>query len=159
MVKLTSLMQRTRGRAEIVIGLIDGPVAINHPDLISDNIHEIPSSLPGICLQANSAACQHGTFVAAILSARRGSPALAICPGCTLLVRPIFVETTPGNGQMPSATPEDLVAVIETIDVGAHVLKRQCCPRTAITQGSMQKWPYNHFLILKLERRSSHDER
>jgi hypothetical protein len=26
------------------------------------------------------------------LSAKRGSPAPAICPGCTLLVRPIFIR-------------------------------------------------------------------
>src|SRR5215510_10844036 len=109
-VQLTSLMQRTSGRAEIAIGLIDGPVAIDHPDLASHNIHEIPGTLPGMCLQANSAACQHGTFVSGILLARRGSPAPAICPGCTLLVRPIFAETTQRNGQMPSATPEDLAA-------------------------------------------------
>ncbi len=123
MVKLTALMQRTRGRDEIVIGLIDGPVDMNHPDLMSNNIHEIPGSLPGMCLQANSTACQHGTFVAAILFARRGSPAPAICPGCTLLVRPIFAETTPGNGQMPSATPEDLAAaIVESVDAGARIL-------------------------------------
>ena len=106
-----------------MIGLIDGPIAINHPDFMSNNIHEIPSSLPGICLQANSAACQHGTFVAAILSARRGSPAPAICPDCTLLVRPIFAETTSGNGQMPSAAPEDLAtAIVESVNAGACVL-------------------------------------
>jgi len=33
LVKLTSLMQRTSGRTEILIGLIDGPVAMSHPDL------------------------------------------------------------------------------------------------------------------------------
>jgi subtilisin family serine protease len=123
MVKLTSLMQRTSGSAEIVIGLIDGPVAINHPDLTGDNIHEILGSLPGMCLQANSTACQHGTFVAGILLARRGSSAPAICPACTLLVRPIFAETTSGNGQMPSATPEDLaVAIVESVNAGARIL-------------------------------------
>src|SRR5262245_14012606 len=122
-VHLTSLMQRTSGRAEIVIGLVDGPVAINHPDLMSNNIHEIPGSLPGICLQANSAACQHGTFVSGILFARRGSSAPAICPGCTLLVRPIFAETAQRNGQMPSATPEDLAAaIVESVHAGARIL-------------------------------------
>lgn len=123
MVKLTSLMQRTSGRAEIVIGLIDGPVAINHPDLLSKNIHEIPGPLRGACERADSLACMHGTFVAGILSAKRGSPAPAICPDCTLLVRPIFTEATPRNGQMPSATPEDLAeAIIDTVKAGARVL-------------------------------------
>src|SRR5262249_15452964 len=87
------------------------------------NIREIPGKLSGTCAQASSAACLHGTFVAGILCGKRGSAAPAICPNCTLLVRPIFAETTPGNGQMPSATPEDLaVAIVETIDVGARVI-------------------------------------
>jgi subtilisin family serine protease len=65
----------------------------------------------------------HGTFVAGILSAKRGSLAPAICPDCTLLVRPIFAETTAANGEMPSATPEELAqAVLDCIDAGARVL-------------------------------------
>jgi len=122
-VKLTALMQRTSGRPEIVIGLIDGPIAIKHLDLARSNIREISSSLRGTCAQASSAACLHGTFVSGILCARRGAPAPAICPDCTLLVRPIFAEMTPGNGRMPSATPQDLAAAIsETVDAGARVL-------------------------------------
>jgi hypothetical protein len=33
LVKLTTLMERTSGNPEVKIGLIDGPVAIEHPDL------------------------------------------------------------------------------------------------------------------------------
>jgi subtilisin family serine protease len=70
-----------------------------------------------------SPACKHGTFVAGILVAKRGSAAPAICPGCTLLVRPIFLETDSGNGHMPSATPQELAsAIVETIDAGARIL-------------------------------------
>src|SRR5262245_9833979 len=122
-VKLPALMQRTSGRAEIAVGLIDGPVALDHPGVASDHIHEIPGSPSGVCTQTNSAACQHGTFVSGILSARRNTVAPAICPDCTLLVRPIFPETTPRNGQMPSATPEALAAAIaESVRAGARVL-------------------------------------
>jgi subtilisin family serine protease len=65
----------------------------------------------------------HGTFVAGILSGRRGSMAPAICPGCTLLLRPIFVETANGNGQMPSTTPEELAeAIADSVDAGARVI-------------------------------------
>lgn len=65
----------------------------------------------------------HGTFVAGILCAKRSSIAPAICPNCTLLVRPIFVETPSGNGQIPSATPQDLaVAIIDSVKAGARVL-------------------------------------
>ena len=50
-------MERTDGKPEIVIGLIDGPVAIDHPDLGPKNIREIPGKWRGACTMANSAAC------------------------------------------------------------------------------------------------------
>ena len=68
-VKLTALMELTSGRPEITIGLLDGPVAVNHPDLAGANIREVPGKLPGTCAQASSAACLHGTFVDGILCA------------------------------------------------------------------------------------------
>jgi len=37
-------------------------------------------------------ACSHGTLVAGVLSARRDSLHPGICPGCTLVVRPIFSD-------------------------------------------------------------------
>ena len=89
-VQLTPLMDRTSGRAAIKVGLIDGPVFLTHPDLAQKNIQEVPGKLRGTCSRVQSAACLHGTFVAGMLCARRGSVAPAICPGCTLLVRPIF---------------------------------------------------------------------
>src|SRR5262245_35114876 len=123
LVRLTPLIDRTSGSPEVTIGLIDGPVVMNHPELASQHIREIPGNGSGACTQANSAACVHGTFVAGILSAKRGSVAPAICPNCTLLVRPIFAETTAANGEMPSATPEDLAqAILDCIDAGARLL-------------------------------------
>ncbi len=123
LVKLTSLMSRTSGRSEIRVGLIDGPVRLTHPDFVSEHIREVSGKAGGACSIATSTACVHGTFVAGILSARRGSIAPAICPNCTLLVRPIFQETTSANGHMPSATPEELAeAITQTIDAGARVI-------------------------------------
>ena len=123
LVKLTSLMARTSGRREIVVGLLDGPVATNHPDLTGEHLREIPGKVSRACIQPGSTACLHGTFAAGILCAKRESQAPAICPGCTLLVRPIFKETAPGNGALPSATPRELAeAIIDCIDAGAHVL-------------------------------------
>jgi len=116
-------MARTSGKREISVGLIDGPVNASHPDLASSNIREIPSTLRGTCARASSTACMHGTFVAGILAARRGSSAPAICPECTLLVRPIFAEGESGNGDMPSATPAELAAaIVETVEAGARVI-------------------------------------
>jgi subtilisin family serine protease len=123
LVKLTPLIGRTSGRPDVTIGLIDGPVAMNHLELASDHIREIPRTMSGACTQANSTACLHGTFVAGILCAKRDSSAPAICPDCTLLARPIFTETTAANGEMPSATPEELAqAILDCIDAGARVL-------------------------------------
>src|SRR5262245_23894756 len=135
-VKLTALTELTSGSPEIMIGLLDGPVAVSHPDLAGAHIREVPGKLPGTCAQASSVACMHGTFVAGILSARRGSAAPAICPNCTLLVRPIFSEMVPGNGEMPSATPEELAgAFIETIDAGARVLNLSAALGQPSTKG------------------------
>jgi hypothetical protein len=88
-------MELTSGRPDIVIGLIDGPVVIDHPDLAGENIREVASEFGSKCAHASSLACVHGTFVSGILCAHRNSAAPAICPSCTLLVRPIFSETCP----------------------------------------------------------------
>src|SRR6185503_20852136 len=109
LVKLTGLMDRTAGNPEVMIGLIDGPVFVQHPDLASQRLGEISAKNRG-CAQTDSVACLHGTFVAGILSARRNSIAPSICPDCSLVIRPIFTEATSGNEHMPSATPEELAA-------------------------------------------------
>jgi subtilisin family serine protease len=122
LINIAPLMDRTSGRSEVKIGLIDGPVLVQHPDLARERLREIPGR-EGACQSASSAACQHGTFVAGILAATRGSPAPAICPGCTLLIRPIFSEATSGPNQPPSATPNALAAaIVECIEAGARVI-------------------------------------
>jgi hypothetical protein len=103
LVTLTPLLERTRGRPEIAIGLIDGPIVKDHPDFNGQNIRELPGVTAVGCSQLNSVACQHGTFVAGMLLARRSSAAPAICPGCSLVVRPIFSEMVSGNGNLPNA--------------------------------------------------------
>jgi subtilisin family serine protease len=123
LVKLPPLMERTSGRPEVTIGLIDGPVAKGHPDLEGQNVRELPGASGVGCSQVSSAACRHGIFVAGMLLARRDSAAPAICPGCRLAVRPIFPETVPGNGHLPSATPQQLAAaILEATAAGARVL-------------------------------------
>lgn len=134
-VKLTPLMEQTSGKPEIVIGLIDGPVIRGHPDLTGAPIREIPGKLSSTCTRSDSLACQHGTFVAGILSAQRGSSAPAICPACTLLVRPIFSEIALANGDLPSAKPEALAeAILDCIRAGTRVLNVSA----ALAQPSVQ---------------------
>lgn len=123
LVKLLSLMARSKGRPEITIGLIDGPIAKTHPKLEGRSIRELPGGGGGACFKLNSAACRHGTFVAGILLAKRDSAAPAICPDCSLLVRSIFPEVVSVDGQMPSATPQELAdAIVEAIQAGARIL-------------------------------------
>lgn len=137
LVKLKSLMDLTSGKPEITVGLIDGPVVMNHPDLTGENIREVPGK-SGACARSSSAACTHGTFVAGILSGKRNSTAPAICPGCTLLVRPIFAETAQ-NEQMPSATPEELaVAIIDCIDADARVMNLSVALAQPSSKGERQ---------------------
>lgn len=122
-VKLTSLMVRTRGSPEVKIGLVDGPVLTHHPELASDHLREVSGPNGGTCTQAASAACLHGTFIAGILFAKRNSSAPAICPNCTVVVRPIFPETTSGIESMPSATPQELAEAIQNcLNAGVRVI-------------------------------------
>ncbi len=115
-------MEKTEGISEIAIGLVDGPVAADHPDLVHDRIKPVAASVVA-CSTTSTLACVHGTFVAGVLSARRGSAAPAICPGCTLLVRPIFVDVSRGSSQAPNASSGELVAAVrECIDAGARIL-------------------------------------
>jgi subtilisin family serine protease len=115
-------MARTSGARDIPVALLDGPVATRHPDLAGASVRVLGRPVDGACASPHSAACAHGTFVAGILVARRGAAAPAICPACTLLVRPIFREAT-ANGALPSATPEEVAAaIVEAVDAGARVI-------------------------------------
>jgi subtilisin family serine protease len=139
LVKLTALMVLTTGRPEIVVGLLDGPVAVDHPDLAGSNIRETRGGLRSVCTRTDSTACMHGTFVAGILCAKRGSVAPAICPGCTLLVRPIFVGTPPGSDQATNATPEELAAaIVECIDKGSRMVNLSLAPAQLSTGGKQE---------------------
>jgi subtilisin family serine protease len=139
LVRLKPLMNLTQGRPEVLVGLIDGSVAIKHSELMSENIHEIPGRLSGQCIDAKSVACVHGTFIAGILCGKRTSAAPAICPNCTLLVRPIFAEATLGNDQMPSSTPTDLAAaIVECIDAGARILNMSVAIGQPSTKGERE---------------------
>jgi subtilisin family serine protease len=120
-VGLLPLMDRTSGRADMTIGLIDGPVDRTHPDLASEQVRDlsaVPQSVDG-----GGRACLHGTFVAGILCARRTSAAPAICPGCTVVVRPIFNEAAHAADSMPRSTPAELArAILDCVEAGARVL-------------------------------------
>lgn len=113
---------------------IDGPVARRHRELAVRNVRAITGRAHA-CDASVSAACEHGTLVAGVLVSKRGSAAPAICPDCTLLVRPIFFESPGHHGELPSATPTELAeAIIETVNAGARVINLSigvACPSSA----------------------------
>ena len=123
LVSLSALMARTSGSADIAIGLVDGPVLTRHPDLAGCNIREIGGSAGATGARADSVACRHGTFVAGILSARRGSAAPAICPDCVLLVRPIFSRRDGHRRPGPErALPKSWPRPSWCVDAGARLM-------------------------------------
>jgi subtilisin family serine protease len=139
LVRLPLVMARGQGRREVAVALIDGPVALDHSDLALSRMKEIPGAVRGSCSRLESVACMHGTFVAGMLVARRGSQAPAICPGCTLILRPIFPETTKDNHPMPSASPEELAtAITETIGAGAQVINLSAALTNPSSRGEQQ---------------------
>ena len=122
LVKLTPLMELTSGNPDITIGLIDGPVALGHPDLTGEAIREVPGVSNGRCADVSSVACVHGTFIAGMFAAKRESVALGICPGCMLLLRPIFTEMK-AEERVPGTTPKELAqAIVEVVEAGARVI-------------------------------------
>jgi subtilisin family serine protease len=121
LLNLVPLMQRTSGSPQVKIGLVDGPVETGHPDLADGRFQELAGNTRTPRAQRDGTARLHGTFVAGILSARRGSLAPAICPDCTLIIRPIFGETA--GICTPSATPEELAtAILDCMNAGARVI-------------------------------------
>jgi subtilisin family serine protease len=141
-IRLHSLMSASKGKSDVTIGLIDGPVDFSHPDFRDLKMETVNDEHDvGGCRNVSSIACQHGTFVAGILSSNRGSLAPSICPGCKIILRPIFEETfsiklsmpksnKDGNNNnnkstygIPISNPEELSkAIIETIDYGAKII-------------------------------------
>jgi subtilisin family serine protease len=150
LVKLPQLMKLTSGRSEIAVAMVDGPIAFGHADLARSSIREVAGDASARCAQSSSAACVHGTFVAGILSAKRGSAAPAICPDCTLLVNPVFSEAATGSMEQPSTTPEKLAtAILECVWAGARVLNLSL----AVTRSSSKG---EHALKLSLDHAARH---
>jgi subtilisin family serine protease len=124
LVRLSGLMKATEGASRIAVALIDGPVAVEHPSLNAARIRVVGANDGVACTTPAGAACNHGTFVAGVLHARRDTAAPGICPGCTLLLRPIFTDAADARSEdLPSATPAELAsAILDVIAAGARVI-------------------------------------
>jgi hypothetical protein len=97
LVRRPPLMERTSGRPEVVVGLLDGAVALDHPDLATEHIREVPGGLPGSCSQISNAACLHATFVAEMLAGRRGSASASPSPRSSPSSSPACSHSTSGS--------------------------------------------------------------
>jgi subtilisin family serine protease len=105
------------------VAVIDGPVFLDHPAFAGQRVIEIDNVLRAACQNQKSIACFHGTAVTGVMAAKRGFGAPAICPDCTFLLCPIFVDGSDGSDLMPSATSEDLAAAITgSVLAGAKVI-------------------------------------
>jgi subtilisin family serine protease len=123
LVGLRPLMERTEGRREVSVAVIDGPSWLDHPALSGQHISEVDGSKHASCGNLSSAACAHGTFVIGSLAAKRAYNASSICPGCSFLLRSIFSEDTIEQGHTPVSTPDELGrAIIDSVSAGANVI-------------------------------------
>jgi len=144
LVGLAPLMARSAGRPEVVVGLLDGLVAVGRPAFAGGRLRVLPGRPDAtggaagsgpVCPTADGP-CVHGSFVAGVLSAGRASPSPGICPDCTLLIRPVFTGHRTGPGAAPAGAPAPLAApveelaaaVVQAVDAGARVLNLSVAP-------------------------------
>ena len=115
------LMSIAVGAEVVGVALLDGPVALSHPALADARVRIIGADAAASCRADGSRTIWHGTSVAGVLSACRSSAAPGICPGCTLVIRPIFEDRV--ELIVPRTTPAELArAILEWIEAGARVI-------------------------------------
>ncbi len=78
LVGLTAVMARERGRPEVVVAVLDGPVATDHPALSGALVTPVPSGA-ATCADDHGFACAHGTAVAGILVGARDAGTFFQC--------------------------------------------------------------------------------
>ena len=119
LVGLAPLMAASQGLPSVTVAVIDGPVDRGHPALGGAQI-DLLGAAP--CDAPESAACRHGTFIAGLLAATRSDRTAGICPGCRLLVRPVFTGEE-ADFATPGAQPEELAkAILQAVAAGARII-------------------------------------
>lgn len=116
---LHQLRARTRGRRQVTIAVLDGPVDIDHPCFAGADL-EILGSRPGGCaLSADELG--HGTHVASVIFGQPGSPLEGIAPHCRGLIVPIF-HSQPDGEILPCSQLDLARAVEAAIAAGADIV-------------------------------------
>lgn len=123
LIRLNNLMTKSNGSSKISIGIIDGPVDLNHSQFMESNIKTVYGSDIS-CRDIDSLACRHGTFILGILTGERNPITPALCPQCNILLRPIFLEDLEDDKPAyPKSSPRELAdAITELVDLGANII-------------------------------------
>ena len=125
LIHLEPLMERSRGSSQIRIGLLDGTVDADHPAFEGRLIQTLNLETASDHQAEYHGPSRHGTLIAGLLVANRGTPAPSICPDCTLVVRQILGNPRPlGDADSPlESTPDELAkAIFQAVDAGARIL-------------------------------------
>ena len=131
-------MAKSTGR-DVSIGVIDGPVDLNHEAFTGSKIRTTKNSEVAACRNADNIACMHGTFVTGILTGKRETQAPALCPDCEIILRPIFQEqASKQEFKLPSTSPEELAqAIVECIKADADIINLSL----GLSTTSLMKFP------------------
>jgi hypothetical protein len=122
LVGLDRLMKIGCGQAAVRVAVIDGPIAPGWLRSLGHPIEVFPSSETR-CKVPPGPGCVHGTAIASILAGDRSLGAPGICQGCTLLVRPIFLDTKSDSALVPPTSLGELATAIdECISANASVI-------------------------------------
>lgn len=120
-VGLTPLMARGRGRPSVVVGVIDGRTALEHPAFAGNPVRELHAPAGTGGCRAGDVCCAHGTAVAGLIAGSGG-----VCPRCSLVSRPLFADRPAHGGPATCLsgvrTGELAEAITETVDAGVHVV-------------------------------------
>ena len=136
--RLQSLMQLSEGKPDIKGGVLDGPVDVDHPALSQARLQRLGSGVESHC-RDDGVACAHGTAIAGILAASRGSSAPAICPNCTLLWRHVFADAQGEPNQVPETNLAELAqGIIDCIAAGARVINISAAPAHPGSPGNQE---------------------
>lgn len=123
------LMASMSGDPRLVIGLIDGPVAVDHPGLEPDRVR--PMTMPAGWRQGGP----DGTFVAGVLVGRRGASAPGVCPGCLVVSRPVAGDVL-GEGEFAVSPDQIGAAIDDCLEAGVRILNISVVLPPAAADGS-----------------------
>lgn len=131
--RIAPLLALGIGDPRVRVAVIDGPVDVAHEALQLARFVHIGASTSTGC-QGGGAACQHGTSIAGLLCGAQ----TGICPGCTVLLRPILADpVTRGFGYpqsigYPQTNISELTgALVDALGAGADVINLSVVAETS----------------------------